>query len=141
MKQTPGLIKIDSIFNVRRDRGVFLARLTNTVHLDGQQNRNTPLFQFAGECDRLGSAPAMSKDDDSRVRTIRAYQAQYVLERGGAGMITKHLYVDRGPITFAQMGCKFYLGVFCIIVPDEASNKPHHNHFPGAIDQPLTARA
>jgi hypothetical protein len=141
MQQPTRLIKIDSIFNVRWNRGVFLARFSNAVHLDGQQNRNTSLRQLACKCDRLCSAPAMAEDDDSGVRTIRAYQPQYVLKRRGSGMITKHFYVDRGPIALAQMRSKFHLGVFRIIVPDEASNKPHHDHFPGAVDQPLAAQA
>jgi hypothetical protein len=141
MKQPTRLIKIDSIFNIRGNRCVFLARFSNTVHLDSQQNRNTSLLQRACECDRLGSTPAMAEDDDSGVRTIRAYQAQYVLERRGSGMITKHFYIDRGPITFAQTGSKFYLRVFGVVVPDETSNKPHHNHSPVTIDQALAAQA
>ncbi len=72
---------------------------------------------------------------------IRTYQAQYVLESRDTGMITKHLYIDRGAITFAQMRSKFHLGVFRIVVPDEASNKPHHNRLPGAIGHPLAAQA
>ena len=83
----------------------------------------------------------MAEDDDSGVRTIRADKAQDVLERRGSSMITKHLYIDRGPITFAQMRSKFDLGVFRIVVPDEASNKPHHNRLPGAIGHPLAAQA
>lgn len=141
MKQPTRLIKIDCIFNIRRDRGIFLARFSNTVHLDGQQNRNTSLLQLARECDRLRAAPAMAEDNDSGVRSIRAYKAKYVLERRGSGMITKHLYIDRGPITFAQTRSKFHLGVFRIIMPYKASNKPHHNHLPGAVDPPLAGQA
>ena len=83
----------------------------------------------------------MAEDDDSGVRTIRAYQPQYVLERRGSGMVTKYLYVDCRPITFAQMRSKFHLGVFRIVVPDEASNKPHYNRLPGAVGHPLAAQA
>jgi hypothetical protein len=55
-------------------------------------------------------------------------------------MIAKHLYINRGLIAFAQLRGKSHLGVLRIIVPDEAPNKPHHDHSPGAIDDPLAAQ-
>src|SRR5882757_9592048 len=93
MKQPTRLIKIDRIFNIRRNSGVLLARLSNAVHLDGQQNRNPSPLQLTSECDCLGSAPAVAKDDDSGVRLVRTHKPQHVLERRGTGMIAEHLYV------------------------------------------------
>jgi hypothetical protein len=52
-------------------------------------------------------------------------------------MIAKHLDIHLRAIPFAQMRSKFHLGVLGIIVPDEAPNKPHYDHFPGAIDDAI----
>jgi hypothetical protein len=39
------------------------------------------------------------------------------------------------------MGSKFHLGVLRVIVPDEASDEPDHDHFPAAVDDLLAAQA
>ena len=83
----------------------------------------------------------MAKDDDSRVRPIRSRKAEHVAKSQRARMIAKHLYIDCRAITLAQMRSKLHFGVLRIIVPDEASNKPHHNRLPGAIGHPLAAQA
>jgi hypothetical protein len=79
----------------------------------------------------------MAKDDDSSVRLIRTSKPEYVLKSRDTGMIAKHLYIHRRAITLAQTRSKFHLGVPGIIVPDESPNKPHHDHFPRAIDSAI----
>ena len=82
----------------------------------------------------------MAKDDDSSVCLVRTRKAEYMLKSRDTGMIAKHLYIHRRAITLAQARSKFHLGVLGIIVPDESPNKPHHNHFPSAIDDLLAAQ-
>src|SRR4029077_314307 len=48
MEQTSWLIKIDRRCYVRGDRGIFLAWLGNTIHLDREQDRDTMPPQLSG---------------------------------------------------------------------------------------------
>ena len=89
MKQAAGLIKIDRMGDVRGDGDISLAQFGNTVHLDGEQHRDMLPLQRAGQKDGLRSAPAMSKDDDSRLLpfergedavTVRVQKAENVAE-------------------------------------------------------------
>ena len=55
-------------------------------------------------------------------------------------MIAEHLYMNGGTITRPQTRRKLHFGVPAIVVPDEASNKPDHNHLGDGIDDSLASR-
>ena len=144
MKQAIGLIKIYRMGHIRGDGDISLARFGNTVHLDGEQHRDMLPLQRAGQKDSLRSAPAMSKDDDSRFLslergedavTVRVEEAEDVTESFLSRVIAEHFYIDRRRITVAQLRGKLHFGMLGVVVFHEAANEPDNNHFvEGRVD-------
>ena len=138
MKQAAGLIKINRMGNVRGNADISLARLANTVHLDGEQHRDMLPLQRARQ--RTVSVPpqlwpkmmilacSLSSAVSTPSRLVSS-RLEDVAESLLSGVIAKHLHVDSRGITVAQTRGKLHFGMLRIVVPDEAANEPDNDHF------------
>lgn len=64
MKQASGLVKVDCPLHVVGNNAILLTRFSNTVNLYRQPYLDTLPSQVSGQCDCLGSTPAVAINDD-----------------------------------------------------------------------------
>src|SRR6266498_834163 len=64
MQQSARLVEVDRIGHIRRNHSIIVAWFCDAINLDGKQNWNFFLLQFARQRDDSSTAPAVSKEDN-----------------------------------------------------------------------------
>jgi hypothetical protein len=130
------LIEIDGLGHVRRDDRVSLADFRDAVHLDCEQYRDAFFAKLPRQRDSFRGAPAMSVEEDAGVLLLcgRQFSIPVAVEkrknpvvRSRPMPILKGFDVNARAVGITQVFSQLDAAMDAVIVPDEASDKPHND--------------
>ena len=130
------LVEIDGLGDVGGNAPVILSRLLDTIHLNGEQHRNSFLLQLARCGDGFRSAPAMPIKNNTcfafffcRERTVVIGIKQTMdLLTGLPDVICKNFDVYAGGIIPAQLRGELDFTMSGGVMPDESTDESDYDY-------------